>query len=1400
MNISDPMLNSIVRIQNPQGDTLGAGFIVDKNGIIVTCAHMIRGTQPVNKVDIVFQATDRSAVARVEALHEAEDIAILRLEGTLPKEVLLIRPGNSRDIERRSFKTFGYPKNLTEGLIGECEILGEVALKGNRVLQCRSSEVTYGYAGAPLWDAQSQTVIGMLTAHVATNNIGKHAGTVFVIPIERLQAVYAISDEVNQKRSLSWLHLADMQIRREEADIKTSLDQLSSDILAQTEKLGARPDFVVITGDIAFSGQAAEYRYAVEFLKDLLKRLQISQERLFVIPGNHDVDREAGVPSEQDNISGYVRSLRNYASFAKRLGVESRIEPDQPLYNRTVSIQDFQITLWGLNTAIVGDSSQEPTESQREYFVRQVQTIQQSIDPKHINIALLHHPLELLERWGLGPQVTVLQQNSDFILHAHLHQDDAARVQVVASGALVIQSGSDVFTKPHPNCYNLVKLDFDAGEGTIIFRRMIDGVWQEDTQNRPGGEYRFSLSERLRSLWLPESEHLPSSLVAGFAPEATIGEDQLDISGEVNAFSAVIAYKELQPPLCIGLFGDWGSGKTFFMNKMQERIAYLANQARKAEERSQDTTYCSHIVQISFNAWHYVDANLWACLVNRIFEGLDDFIVREHKEHQRKYLLQELKLATELRAEAECRKQAAEQHAEEIEAKLTTVRETRESKKMELRDVLSSLSLSKVLSSEQRDKLNELGRKLGLPQVYDNVETLDTALQATRTLGGRLHVALLAPENRGLGFVWLFVILVGIPLFGIGVNALLEWIGDFPDLITTVATVLTQIGAFAGAVAAALSTLLKRTTPIVDDLEKALADAQKRVQKRREEISGEEAALTAELSVLKEKETAAVLALEEARSRVEKAELAIQELEAAADTRQLTEFIQERVASREYKKHLGVISTIREDLETLSQKLREAHSTDRDKDLPCIDRIVLYIDDLDRCPEQRVVEVLQAVHLLLAFDLFVVVVGVDSRWLLRSLEETYPTLQINPHQRAGWSAEEIWAWQSTPQNYLEKIFQIPYNLRPMEVNGFKRLVESILPLPPVATAAPLPALPGETPTGEPSTVTLSPSDVSSAISGGQEGESDQAPPVIPPQEEELVDTGEPEIDLTPAILDIEKVERLFIAQLASLIPTPRAAKRFVNIYRLIRATISPANLPAFVGDEQNPGEHRALMVLLAILTGYPRQSPYIFRKLTSLPLSANWRTTLATFAPRHIPNAELPQYQNQVVPVMDTGEAGQWQRLVKTLLKLSDEATLPDKLEPYIKWAPQAARFSFRVGKITDGDSLAADVRITHIESNPPGRDVEGEYTRIENQGATAQRITGWKLSDKAHHTFEFPDFTLQPGATINVWVGQGTDSTTDLYWGRNAPVWNNDGDIAELRDANGVLIDTREVTPQPED
>ena len=118
---------------------------------------------------------------------------------------------------------------------------------------------------------------------------------------------------------------------------------------------------------------------------------------------------------------------------------------------------------------------------------------------------------------------------------------------------------------------------------------------------------------------------------------------------------------------------------------------------------------------------------------------------------------------------------------------------------------------------------------------------------------------------------------------------------------------------------------------------------------------------------------------------------------------------------------------------------------------------MLYIDDLDRCPPRRVVEVLEAVHLMLALDLFVVVVAVDARWLIRSMEYHYREL-FGPDAKPGAvNLAEAAASPDpvSPVDYLDKIFQIPYVLAPSPPAAVASYLQSLLPAP----AAPPPAAP-----------------------------------------------------------------------------------------------------------------------------------------------------------------------------------------------------------------------------------------------------------------------------------------------------------------------------------------------------
>ena len=82
-------------------------------------------------------------------------------------------------------------------------------------------------------------------------------------------------------------------------------------------------------------------------------------------------------------------------------------------------------------------------------------------------------------------------------------------------------------------------------------------------------------------------------------------------------------------------------------------------------------------------------------------------------------------------------------------------------------------------------------------------------------------------------------------------------------------------------------------------------------------------------------------------------------------------------------------------------------------------------------------QVLQAVHLLLSFPIFVVVVAVDARRLAQSLEAEYPGL-------LGEDEASDAAPGATPSDYLEKIFQIPFTVAPLDIDVGTRFIDCLL--------------------------------------------------------------------------------------------------------------------------------------------------------------------------------------------------------------------------------------------------------------------------------------------------------------------------------------------------------------------
>lgn len=188
----------IIRILSPQGRTSGTGFVVSPDGLIATCSHVVqsegsqrRGDPRPEYVEVIFHATGECRRAKVEPEwwkpYDAEDVAILRVEGDLPAEVKALPLGSSMSSKGHSFETFGFSDaNPDEGLAGTGQILGETTVAGVRVLQLRSQEVAQGMSGSPVVDVDSGIVVGVVTKVYHADATMRFRDLAFATPTEAL--------------------------------------------------------------------------------------------------------------------------------------------------------------------------------------------------------------------------------------------------------------------------------------------------------------------------------------------------------------------------------------------------------------------------------------------------------------------------------------------------------------------------------------------------------------------------------------------------------------------------------------------------------------------------------------------------------------------------------------------------------------------------------------------------------------------------------------------------------------------------------------------------------------------------------------------------------------------------------------------------------------------------------------------------------------------------------------------------------------------------------------------------------------------------------------------------------------------------------------------------------------
>jgi tetratricopeptide (TPR) repeat protein len=267
---------------------------------------------------------------------------------------------------------------------------------------------------------------------------------------------------------LTWLHVSDFHIRSGDPYDRDVVLRALVDSVAQYAQSGRVPDLIFATGDIAQSGQSAEYEIAEHFFDDLLRATNLPKDRLFVIPGNHDVDRELGIGlartlDSREQADAYFRpgrpqphltlKLHAFREWHNRYFQGIRATPDNTTCGpaTTVEIKGRRLGILPVNSALF---CQDDEDHNKLWVGRRCLEAGLAAlrDLKaDLNIGLIHHPLDWLNAIEASNIAAEIKAAIDILLRGHLHETEIDSVTSAQGQLLRCAAGAAYQTRKWPN-------------------------------------------------------------------------------------------------------------------------------------------------------------------------------------------------------------------------------------------------------------------------------------------------------------------------------------------------------------------------------------------------------------------------------------------------------------------------------------------------------------------------------------------------------------------------------------------------------------------------------------------------------------------------------------------------------------------------------------------------------------------------------------------------------------------------------------------------------------------------------------------------------------------------------------------------------------------------------------
>ena len=355
------------------------------------------------------------------------------------------------------------------------------------------------------------------------------------------------------------LHLSDFHFSANKAwDADPVLRELATAIRREVAT-GMAPDFIAITGDLAFSGLSDEYKLFGDWLEQRLWSAigdTLPRDRLLLVPGNHDVDRScikrgiralqtdllssrsqdviAEVLADPDESEPLLRRHQAYLQFVARWRGESQSEP---WWQKTFTVRGHRLHFAGLDSAWMSCGDQDHGQLLLGRWQLNQLIGSEASEGADLRIALLHHPWSFLADFDGGDAEARVHQKCDLVLRGHLHQAKGVSIAPpdASRACLELAAGCAYESSEYANAYQWLELWPKTKNVKVHFRTWRDNQWMPD-RNLPGcpnGVAKYPLGSLTDSEGQPDP-FIPAADFGKFLSDLHQDTGHIDIRGLVT--------------------------------------------------------------------------------------------------------------------------------------------------------------------------------------------------------------------------------------------------------------------------------------------------------------------------------------------------------------------------------------------------------------------------------------------------------------------------------------------------------------------------------------------------------------------------------------------------------------------------------------------------------------------------------------------------------------------------------------------------------------------------------------------------------------------------------------------------------------------------------------------------